>query len=161
MQRIDWFLNIVSRQASSFIAGVAVILMMLLTCADVVMRLFDRPIPGTYEIIGYLGALAVAFALAHTSVEKGHIAVDLVVNLLPPRLQIFMDAVGALLGTILFAALAWQSALYALDLRQSGEVSATLGMAVYPFAAGIAAGCALLCLVLAAELVRSLRRIAS
>jgi len=28
---------------------------MLLTCADVVMRLFDRPIPGTYELVGYLG----------------------------------------------------------------------------------------------------------
>ena len=135
--------------------------MMLLTCADVVMRLFDRPIPGTYEIIGFLGALAVAFALAQTSIEKGHIAVDLLVNLLPPRVQILLDIFAALTGTAIFGAITWQSALYALDLRQSGEVSATLGMPVYPFAAGIAAGCALLCLVLIAELARSLRRIKS
>ncbi len=161
MQRIERFLNGASGQASSFLAGGAVILMMLLTCADVAMRLFDRPIPGTYEIIGFLGTLAAAFALAATSVEKGHIAVDLLANMLPPRLQIFLDAVSALLGILLFAAIAWQSALYALDLRASGEVSPTLGMPIYPFAAGIAAGCALLCLVLAAELVRCLRRVIS
>ena len=107
------------------------------------------------------GALAVALALAATSMEKGHIAVDLLVNRLPQRGQIFLDAISSLFGLALFAALTWQSALYALDLRQSGEVSATLGMPVYPFAAGIAAGCALLCLVLGTEFGRCLRRIGS
>jgi len=158
MQRVDRLVNTTSRHVNT-IAGAAIMAMMLLTSADVVMRLVDRPIPGTYEIIGFLGALAVAFALAHTSVEKGHIAVDLLVNLLPPRAQILLDAFGALTGTAIFGAITWQSALYAVDLRQSGEVSATLGMPVYPFAAGIAAGCALLCLVLIAEFARSLRRI--
>ena len=158
MQRIDRLVNTTSRHVNT-IAGAAIMAMMLLTSADVVMRLFDRPIPGTYEIIGFLGALAVAFALAHTSVEKGHIAVDLLVNLLPPRVQILLDVFGAMMGTAIFGAITWQSAMYALDLRQSGEVSATLGMPVYPFAAGIAAGCALLCLVLIAEFACSLRRI--
>jgi TRAP-type C4-dicarboxylate transport system permease small subunit len=160
MQLVDRLIKTTSRHLNT-IAGAAIVAMMLLTCADVVLRLFDRPIPGTYEIIGFLGALAVALALAHTSVEKGHIAVDLLVNLLPPRIQLLLDAFGALTGTAIFGAVTWQSALYALDLRQSGEVSATLGMAVYPFAAGIAAGCALLCLVLIAEFARSLRRISS
>ena len=160
MHRIERFVNNLSRPAG-LAAGTALISMMLLTCADVVMRFFDLPIPGTYEIIGFLGALAVALALAATSMEKGHIAVDLLVNRLPQRGQIFLDAISSLFGLALFAALTWQSALYALDLRQSGEVSATLGMPVYPFAAGIAAGCALLCLVLGTEFGRCLRRIGS
>ena len=74
MQRIERFLNGASGQASSFLAGGAVILMMLLTCADVAMRLFDRPIPGTYEIIGFLGTLAAAFALAATFFGSGQVA---------------------------------------------------------------------------------------
>jgi len=160
MQRVDRLINTTSRHVNT-VAGAAVMAMMFLTCADVVMRLADRPIPGAYEIIGFLGALAVAFALAQTSLEKGHIAVDLLVNLLPPRVQILLDIFGAMMGTAVFGAITWQSALYAVDLRQSGEVSATLGMPVYPFAAGIAAGCALLCLVLVAEFARSLRRIKS
>ncbi|HAJ28139.1 MAG TPA: TRAP transporter small permease, partial [Syntrophus sp. (in: bacteria)] len=118
MQRVDRLVNTASRNVNT-IAGAAVMAMMLLTCADVVMRLFDRPIPGTYEIIGFLGALAVAFALAQTSVEKGHIAVDLLVNLLPPRVQIILDVFAALTGTAIFAAITWQSALYAVDLSQS------------------------------------------
>jgi TRAP-type C4-dicarboxylate transport system permease small subunit len=158
MQRVDRLVNTTSRHVNT-IAGAAVMAMTFLTCADVVMRLVDRPIPGTYEIIGFLGSLAVAFALAQTSVEKGHVAVDLLVNLLPPRMQILMDVFAALTGTAIFGAITWQSALYALDLRQSGEVSATLGMPVYPFVAGIATGCALLCIVLIVEFARSLRRI--
>ena len=30
------------------VSAAAIVFIMLLTCADVVMRLFDRPIPGTY-----------------------------------------------------------------------------------------------------------------
>ncbi len=160
MQRIESILYNLSRKAG-LTAGAAVILMMLLTCTDVVMRFFNRPLPGTYEIVGFLGTFAVALALAATSVEKGHIAVDLLVNRFPQRLQILIDAGGSLFGFVLFAALTWQSSLYALDLRQSGEVSATLGMPVYPFAAGIAFGCALLCLILITDFSRSIRRMLS
>ena len=69
-----------------WIAGAAIIAMMLLTCADVVLRYFRRPIPGAYELICFLGAMAVAFAMAHTSVEKGHVAVSFVVSLFPQKI---------------------------------------------------------------------------
>ena len=34
------------------VSAAAIALIMLLTCADVVLRLFGRPIPGTYELVG-------------------------------------------------------------------------------------------------------------
>ena len=64
-----------------WVAGTAIVAMMLLTCADVVLRYFRRPIPGTYELVCFLGAAAVAFAMAYTSVEKGHVSVRFVVDL--------------------------------------------------------------------------------
>ncbi|PKL15498.1 MAG: C4-dicarboxylate ABC transporter permease, partial [Spirochaetae bacterium HGW-Spirochaetae-5] len=57
------------------IACVAIIIMMLLSVADVVLRLFGKPIPGAYELVGVLGTIVVSFALGFTSLEKGHIAV--------------------------------------------------------------------------------------
>ena len=136
------------------LACVAVLIMMLLTCADVVLRLMRHPIPGTYEIISFLGTVIVSFALALTSLEKGHI----VVKKLPPRFQAGVDAVACLIGASLFGLICWQSLLYAADMRQSGEVSVTLTMPIYPFIYGVAAGSALLVLVLLSEGLRAAGR---
>ncbi len=140
------------------LAGAAIVAMMLLTCADVVLRLFRRPVPGTYEIVGFLGTVVIAFSMAYTSLEKGHIAVELLVEKLPRRLQSGIEAAVSLIGTALFGLLTWQSAIYAADLRHSGEVSVTLTMPIYPFIYGIAAGSGLLTLVLLVETLRTAAR---
>ena len=122
--------------------------MMLLTSADVIMRLFRHPIPGTYEIVGLLGALFVSFSLAQTSMERGHIAVDFVFQRLNTPTQRILESINALISAAMFGAIAWYSILYAEDLRRVGEVSMTLQLPLYPFVYGIALGCAMLCLTL-------------
>ncbi len=149
-----------------WIAGIAIVSMMLLTCADVILRLAVtlyhkyhlgflspfQPIPGTYELVMFMGAVAVSFAMAHTSVEKGHVAVSLIVRLLPQRMQAIIGSITTLFGLILFALLSWRSVLHANDLRVSGEVSLTLELPFYPFVYGIAFASAAVCLVLVLEL---------
>jgi hypothetical protein len=54
--------------------------------------------------------------------------------------------------------IAWQSAVYGIDLRQSGEVSLTLQMPLYPIVYGIAFGCGLLALVLLMDLIKSFKK---
>jgi TRAP-type C4-dicarboxylate transport system permease small subunit len=141
------------------VAAAAVVLMMLLTCADVIMRLFGSPITGTYEIVGFLGTIVVAFALAYTSMERGHVAVEVVFDLFPEKMKIFIATLDDLIGAGLFGLIFWQCLAYGNDLRHSGEVSMTLGMPTYPFAYGIALGCAMLSLVLLTESARSMRRV--
>ena len=142
----------------NILACVAVIAMMLLSTADVVLRIFGKPIPGTYELVGFLGTIVVSFALAFTSMEKGHIAVEILVERLPQRLQLAIEAFCNLMGALLFGVITYQAVLYALDFRKSGEVSLTLQMPVYPFLFGMAAGFGLLCLLLIADFIKSLRR---
>jgi len=45
--------------AFNWLAAGAILIMMALTCADVVLRLFRHPIPGTYEIVGLMGTVGV------------------------------------------------------------------------------------------------------
>ena len=156
-----------------WVAGTAIVLMMFLTCADVILRLGVtlyhryhlwflspfRPIPGTYELVCFLGSVAVAFAMAHTSVEKGHVAVSLVVQLLPQRVQALIDTTTGIFGFILFALLSWQSVLYANDLRESGEVSLTLQLPFYPFVYGIGFAAASVCLVLLVDISTNLVKV--
>jgi len=137
----------------NWVAAGAVAAMMMLTCADVVLRYLRRPIPGTYEMVGLLGAVFVSFALAQTSIERGHIAVDFLVQRFSSRTQKRIDCVNAVICTALFGVITWQSGVYAGKLRQLGEVSMTLQMPIYPFVYGIAIGCGLLTLVLGVRAV--------
>ena len=138
------------------VAAFAIFSMTAITCADVILRLFRMPIPGTYEIVSFMGAVAVSFAVAHTSVEKGHVAVSLVVQLLPERAQAVIESILAVLGIILFALLAWQSVLYGLDCQSSGEVSLTLQLPFYPIIYGVAFAAVVVCLVLLVDFLNAI-----
>ena len=146
--------------AFNWLAAIAVLVMMILTCADVLLRFFRHPIPGTYEIVGLMGTVAVSFALAHTTAHKGHIMVEFLTRRMPEKAQHVITAAGELLSAALFAILARQSILYALDLKRTGEVSLTIAIPIYPFVFGIAIGCLLVCFVLLADLHQSFKRIA-
>lgn len=156
MLRIEKTITATAERAN-WIAAAALIIMMVLTTLDVILRLFKSSIPGTYEIIGLLGAVVASFALGYTSVEKGHIAVDFLVMRFSPKAQALVGAINALVATSLFCIITWQSLLYALDLMKKGQVTLTLQLPIYPFVFGIAAGCGLLALVLMVEFLHSLR----
>ena len=140
------------------IAGVAIIIMMLLSTADVVLRLFGKPIPGAYELTGLLGTIVVSFALGFTSLEKGHIAVELLYRKLPQRTQLAIETFTNIVSFLIFGLITYQAFIYALDIRKSGEVSPTLQMPVYPFIFGMSFGFGLLCLILIAESIKSMKR---
>lgn len=142
-----------------WVAGTAIVIMMVLTCADVVLRYFRCPIPGTYELVCYLGAVAVAFAMAHTSVQRGHVAVSLIVRLMPRRIRGIIDATTSIFGFILFALITWQSVVYAEALRASGEVSLTLRLPFYPFVYGVGFASAAVCLVLLTDILNGLAKV--
>jgi TRAP-type C4-dicarboxylate transport system permease small subunit len=142
------------------VAAVAIFTMMALTCVDVFLRYFFRkPIPGTYEIVALLGAVAVSFAMAHTLAKKGHVAVSLIVQMFPKRLQGIVESFISIFGIILFGLITWQSILYGVDCQRSGEVSMTLQLPFYPIIYGVALGAAVVCLVLIVDLGNALSNV--
>ena len=142
-----------------WVAGTAIIVMMMLTCADVVLRFLRRPIPGTYELVCFLGAVSVAFAMAHTTIEKGHVSVSFVVGLFPKKIQHIIECVTTSFGLCFFALVTWQSVVYANDLRLSNEVSLTLELPFYPFVYGIGFSAGIVCLILFCDLIDLLMKI--
>ena len=62
------------------IAGASMAAMILITCANIFLRIVWVPIKGTFELMGFFGALATAFVLGHTQMKKAHISVDILVN---------------------------------------------------------------------------------
>lgn len=138
----------------NLIAGVCLVGMTGLTCADVILRLFRHPILGTYEIIGFLGATVASFALAYTTVRGGHVAVAVLVMRLSPRAQRVIFVLTQLLAIILFSLLSWECIQYGNDLRTSGEVSLTLELPFFPVLYGLSLSSFMVCLVLWVDLWR-------
>lgn len=142
------------------VAAVAIFAMMALTCVDVFLRYFFRkPIPGTYEIVALLGAVAASFAMAHTLTKKGHVAVSLIVQMFSKRLQGIVESFISIFGIILFGLITWQSILYGIDCQRAGEVSLTLELPFYPIIYGVAFGAAVVCLVLIVDLINALSNV--
>jgi len=143
LERISHLLN----QILIFIAGIFLIAMIILTCANVFLRLVWIPVSGTFELMGYFGAVLTAFALAYTQTKKGHIAVDIVVLGFSKRTQKTLNAVNNIICMVFFSVVTWQIAKYAGTLWEMGEVTETLQIIYYPFTYGVAFGCAVLCMV--------------
>ena len=158
MHLFERFGHILARKMY-WIAGMAIVAMMLLTCADVVLRYFRRPIPGTYELVCFLGAVAVSFAMAHTTIEKGHVSVSFIVTLFPSRLQRLIECITSCFGLFLFVFIAWHSIIYANDLYVSREVSLTLELPFYPFVYGIGFSAAVVCITLLSNLIKNALKI--
>lgn len=135
------------------IAGLALTTMMFLTVADVILRTFKRPIVGTYEIVGLLGAVAMGFAIPQTSRVHGHVLMDFLTTKLPIALQKVFLVLTRLLGIAIFFIIAWNLWVLGSDYVRTGETTLTLEFPLYPAAYGIAICCFIECVVLFIELL--------
>jgi TRAP-type C4-dicarboxylate transport system permease small subunit len=135
------------------IAGFALTGTMLLTVADVVLRAFKRPILGTYELVGLLGALVIAFALPQTSRLKGHVMMDFLTSKLPEMMQSVLHVVTRLPAIALFAVIGWNLWSMGNDFLRVGEVTPTLQLPLYPITYLVALCCFIECLVLFVDML--------
>lgn len=140
-------------------AGVALAGMMLFTAFDVLMRSLGTPVAGSFEVIGWLSAAAMALALGDVQVHKGHVAMTLVSDRLKGRTAALLEAINSLVALGLFGIAAFVILRYGTVLRETGSLSETLQVAVYPWVYVVALGFAGLTLALFIDLLRSLQRL--
>jgi len=137
------------------ISGASVLTIMLITCADVILRLrwINHPFVGTYDIVKIAGALSLATALPYTTAVKGHVAIEYFFHKLSRRGRVVLDSLIRPLAMALFAFFAWRSVVYGLELHRNHQVSQTLQLPVFwvPFVIGFC--CAVVVLVILHNLV--------
>jgi TRAP-type C4-dicarboxylate transport system permease small subunit len=132
------------------------IVMIFLTCANIFLRSVWVPIQGTYELMGYFGAVLTAFALGYTQLHRGHISVDLLVLGFSPKTRKALEGINNLVCMVFFGLVAWRITRYGTTLRNTGEITETLRIVYYPFVYAVALGCATLSLIFLTNLLRSI-----
>jgi len=137
----------------------ALLLMMVITCIDVVgAKVFLRPVLGAIDIVQLSQIVAISFAAGMTLILGRHIQVEFFFNLLPRRVQAISDSVVHLLGLGLFIIIVWRLFVLGRSFQTTGEYTATAYIPLYPFAYAIALACIPVCLLLLLAFLKSLTR---
>ncbi|OGO17841.1 MAG: hypothetical protein A2Z15_03880 [Chloroflexi bacterium RBG_16_50_11] len=143
-----------------FIGIAGLLVMMLITGIDVVgAKLFKWRLLGAIDVVMLSQLVAIAFAAAATLIVGRHITVDFFVKKLPRRVQAVIDSIIYLLVLCLFGLIIWRLTVLGYRFQTSGEATATVSIPLYPFAYGIAMASIPVCLVIIAELIKSLARV--
>src|SRR4030043_1381695 len=137
LEKVNLFLN----KILMIIGSVAVLSLMSLATVNVVLRFFfNAPYRGAYEIVGFLGAIVIAFALGYTQKRKAHIVVDILTERFPKRVNRILDGINYFITMIFFAIVSWQVFIWGMKISRSGEVSETLKIIFHPFIYSVGVG---------------------
>jgi len=134
------------RRVSNWMAGAAAFCLlglMLITFSDVVGRyFFDAPLVYTVEIVELGMGLMIFFAMAMTTLNRGHIAVDLIAGLVPRIIAVWLAGFSALIAVVFFGLITWRLWDRATNFWSDGLATQILFLPVAPvvFVMAIAAG---------------------
>jgi TRAP-type transport system small permease protein len=142
----------------SYIGTGVVVIMMLLTVADVFMRYtFRSPVVGTLELTEYCMVIIAFFALGWCEIRRRHISVDLLVGRFPSRTQAIIASITNILGLAVLIPLTWQNWLRVQHEFEIQRASTMLSIPDYPFFLALVIGCVIFILAVIINLAKSVR----
>lgn len=146
--------RLVSRAAAVFLLA-----MMAVNVVDVGLRTgFNAPIFGTYEIVELLLAAVAFLAIPEVFLRGGHITIELIDQLVPPRAVVWLRLAGTLAALVFVGLLAWHMTGPARDFVAFDDVTVDLQLPLI-WKAGLAlAGIALSVLAVLTVFLRDLAR---
>jgi TRAP-type C4-dicarboxylate transport system permease small subunit len=160
MRGLEGFRRVVQKASygACFVGMLLAIPLMLLTMGDVVGRsLFNKPIPGTFELSEFMLAGIVLLGAAYTQQVKGHVGVDFLTRRYSPKTRAVFQTITTFAGLLIIAVLAWQG--YVEGIHEKA-VSDQLRVPLWPFKLLVAAGGLLLWLELLLDFISSLLKVA-
>ena len=149
-------------KVAAVVAAIVLAAMMLLTVSDVVGRyFFNRPIKGTWELIGLLLVIAGTWGLGYCQLQKAHISINIILQRFSRRVQALLLSLTYLIGLAAFSLLCWR--MFMLAMRYSttmkGYVTDTLEIPYPPFMFALSIGAGIMVLILIVDLIRSLTNV--
>jgi len=147
--------------AMNGVGTLGIFVLMFIICADVIGRyVFDAPIKGAAEMVGYAIVTAVFLQFASTLRVGRFTRVEILIDRLEatrPAAGLAIDAVFKVVGAAVFFAIAWGAWPKLEYAFASGEITGTPGVftfVIWPFLAVIVAGAAVTGVEFAIQLAR-------
>ena len=132
----------------ALVSGLLLMALMMLTVAAVSLRKANHPIFGAQDI-SEAGLIAVVFfAMAYSGWTGGHIAVDLIGNVIKGRALRILDVGVRLVCGLFFIVVTWVTVVHGLDALEFGDGFNLLPILHWPFYFIVAFGSGVFTLVL-------------
>lgn len=119
-------------------AGLALVLMSILTAVDVVGRSLNMPLAAATELTEILMVIVVFCAMPVVTRRDNHIVIDILDFIVPPTIRRIEAIVINLVGAVALGAVTWRVWLLADRARESGDFTAYLQLPMAPIIAFIA-----------------------
>jgi TRAP-type C4-dicarboxylate transport system permease small subunit len=136
-----------------WISGVALVGIMLITVGDVVLRIFNRPIAGVYDLTIFLAGIVIGLAIPFSTWRRAHVRMLFLIEKVSSGWRKVLMTLTYILGIFMFLAVGRSLLPYGLRLYQAGEVSMTIHLPFYPVVFGIGVSCFINCIVLFHQLI--------
>lgn len=144
------------------IGAVTLAIMMFLSIADICGRFFfNKPVPGTYEMVALMVVLVGCLGLGYCQLVKGNIMIDIFTKRLSPRGQAGMNVISYLISIAICGLICWQGSLRMHEylLKQFGGRTIVLGIIYWPFMLLFAVCFAWVTMIFCLDLYKSLREV--
>ena len=138
------------------IAGGVLAFMIVLTLCDVILRNLGHPITGSMEIIQYGGSIVFGFSIPYATWIGAQVLVDLVTQKLGHKYRKRVESVTRTIGMVMFLFIAYNFFMYALDVKQTGELTASFKIPYYPFCFAISLSFLFQSLTIFCDLIKTL-----
>lgn len=140
----------------SRVAQLALVAVMAVIVANILMRAWWKPLPGSYELVEILGAVILSMGAAYCAVARGHVTVSLLVDKLSPKKQALVDLFTSLISFVFIAAIGWGLLKYAIMTYKRGLETSILSIPLYPVYFLVAAGLIMLALTALLDIIKSI-----
>ena len=115
-------------QASAILAGLLMTFITIMTCLSLIGRnTTGTTLAGDFELTGVAAGAAIALFMPWCQLRRGNIIVDFFTAKVSDRINAMLDRFGALLLGLVFAVLAWRTAVGGLNAWSSQSGTMMLG----------------------------------
>jgi TRAP-type C4-dicarboxylate transport system permease small subunit len=144
-------------KALYIIAGIVLSCMVTLTLFDVVLRNFGHPITGSMELIQYGGCLVFGFSIPFATMLGAQIIVDVLTSKFSPGKKRLIETITRCVGILIFLFVAYEFAVYGIDVRLTGERTASFKIPYYPFAFALSFSFLLQAFTIVCDLIKTVK----
>ena len=114
---------------SAILAGLLMTIITLLTCGNLFLRnVTEDAIPGAFEMTALATGAAIALFMPLCQVRQGNIIVDFFTANCSDETNAFMDRIGALVLSSIFALLAWRTVIGGLSAYNANSLTMLMGI---------------------------------
>jgi TRAP-type C4-dicarboxylate transport system permease small subunit len=136
------------------ISGCNLVIMMLLTVSEVILRKTGISVTGAFELVTFASSIVVSFAIPYTTWRRGHVYMEFIMDRMPEQIRKIANVSTRIIGIALCALAAYYLVDVGIDVYGTGEHSPTLRLPLYPFAFAVSLCFWMTCFVLFCDILR-------